>query len=836
MRRVSTRFIPNSRAVRRRWHNLHRYPLPSSALAFASSSASYSLPSVHSNFACHYSTKQRKETNTDISAPKAKIPLQQKVSNFIVNFIKQESKVFAKSLDSSLELYGEPGEEDFRAVLDPRLQTELDSALDYHNKLFIILSHNPISIPPQAYLYFLDRIETPLEGKSRSLLLKRLLYHQQYHTCWKICMDTYTSLTDLEDFLDLASASLTENNCFKFGFTNLLLASQSAVPNQRLHNHILDAMSFKFGIDRARIQAVLEFSLDIETIQTLEDLNSFKKRNEDSILHDVVFEMIYLRKYFLLMENRSSMSVGECYNVLQGREALLTTPGWLTSISPPFWMSSVLIHTSKVSFPTPAIASIMVESINHNLQSIKHIQINESDAVYILRSQGKLKAYNIYSLYSASCKNTNSNKAIINILMKQILCQPHYVQLRSILYRHYQELDEIILITALHKVLEESKTDFVEISRKMFKKKSQTQRLAISKSLIKSVVANQFPIDELSKIILVFHSMDKSGKVLEVLLKSIERHNYSENDFYRFYSHIVESSEIRSTKSLLEVNRSCVLRHGLINANVLGTILERILHMSLRKDVILKRNPPTHKKPPKGFQKLHLLATIKERAAFHNSLRAMGQTFSLLTAEEIALVIDIIRKYVYSSSFNFTKDKWGKEYILRNITSETLRFVDRASKQDSKTTILKLRDILSHVNGDSLEIRGHLFKVIVRDDPIKAIKLIQFYKDRKSGLGGVMKFMISGILTTERLDRNQKLQFLDKFLSELKLLGYRYRIRQSTGHELVSILKQESVSGKALSPQSISWILEFSRNNKALNRVIHVHFRKDKRIDKLVAK
>ncbi|ABN68118.2 predicted protein [Scheffersomyces stipitis CBS 6054] len=759
---------------------------------------------------------------------KNSIPFKDKLSSFIVNFIKQESQALASSFDNDL-LYGNAIDvnTDYSIILEPQLQSEIDNALDNYNKLFILLSHNPISIPAQAYLHFLEKIDTPLDSKLRSLLLKRLLYHQQYETCWRICIDTYTSLTDIEDFIDLAAVSLRENNNSTFGLNSLLVASHSQVFNQRLHNHILDTLSFKFKIPRPDLEHKLSFYDELQTMQTLEDLALFRENNGSYMSNDVDYEVMYLRKHISLIRSDTSIKVSDCYGLLHERENLVRMPGWLSFISPSFLGSTTLNNAVGSLVSTPSISTKIVESINHILRTNKHIGLNEADVVYILNSQANIKAYNIYSLYIASNPSL-PNKRIVNLLMAQVILQLHYVQIRSILFRHYQVLDDDVLVEALVRVLGESTKDFEEIIGKLFKNSTFSQSLTISTTIVDLAVNSGYSVSQIERMLLIFHGFDKSGKLLGNLLKSETLSSYSEQQHIELYSKLIMAPEISSTKTLLELNR-CILRRGLIEETLISGILERVLNSTLRKDFILARARDSKRKLPQGFQRIHMLANVSERANFHNSLRALGQTYSLLGAKDMARVVDITSNYIFSRHFTFCRDKFGRDYLINNVVSEMMRFVERESRTKPKETIFKVRDLLTELKSDSKVIRCHLFRMMVREDPSKAIQLLQFYSDNKSSLAGIIPYMISGILSTEKLEKNRKLQVLDRFLSELVVLGYRHRITQKTGHELVRLLKQDSVSGKALTPQSVSWILEFSRNNKALNRVLQVHFRRDKK-------
>ena len=746
--------------------------------------------------------------------------LQLKVSNYIRAFIKQEALALSESINRNLLSLEEHNDNDKVTPayneLEPRLKHDFDKLLDNQNRLFFLLTFNPIIINPHLYISVYENLDTPIETTVKLLLFKRLLFHQQYDDCWKICMETYTSLTDIEDFLEVAFKALEENHNLTFGLFQLLIASQNDFTNQRLQNHIIDTICFKFNIRKTWIQENFSILLDIRGINTTEDLEHFKFNNLDIIQKNPNIQLLYLKKHFMLLDREISSQ--ECFDIITEFENLMKYSGWLSLVAPPFTGSSCLPNAILKTYSS---SSSIAKVITQTLHLGKEINLNENDITYILRSNPQIKSYTIYLLYMNVCSSKRlPNKHIINYFMNDVLFWKNYTQIKSILFENFSILDDEVLIRGLEVVFTESKTDFDILVLKIFKRVSKDHAIRIFQLLVTNLLQNQRTIGDIH---IIFKLCMRSNIKARECLKVLTTNQYTPQEVAYIHNEILKDKHLKSTLVVLEIARNILLRSPTIDYDMLPVIFDKILAITLKKDVILSRTTRTVKFDH-DIQKLLALANSTEKAVFHNSFRALGQTISLKQPRDIAKAIDTLHEHIFHRNFLFVRSKYGREYLLNGLVNEIMRFSERANS--SEQAILKIRDILGHTSNSI--VQGFLFRLMVKQDPQKSLKLLQHYQNNKRYLSGVIHYMISGIFSTSNLDKNQKIHTFDLFIKTLKELGYRHKVRQSTAFQLLHLLNKRNGDATQLSESSRTWVLDFFNKRKELNRVIKKRYKMHK--------
>ncbi|ODV81641.1 uncharacterized protein CANTADRAFT_92886 [Suhomyces tanzawaensis NRRL Y-17324] len=729
----------------------------------------------------------------------------QGIAGFLKNLIVKESQALSESINRNLDSLDE---DTHTADLEPNLKNDLAKILDTNHKLFIMLTYSPLLINPESYLALYEQLENPLDNALKTLLIRRLLFHRQYEKCWKICLETYTSLTDLEDFLDVAFQAFEENDNLAFGLLELLIASQTEEINPGFRNHIVDICSLKYKISKEWIQLNLSLWLELDNLQNIEDFSAFKASYN---INDRNSQMLYLKKLFETIQHNSP-NQQEIAHLIQEHGDITKYPGWLSVVGPQF------AHSSNFPFlkewKTPMIATALSKYVETLADSTN---LNANDVVYLIRSNPNFDAYQTYQAYHKNGKK--SNKYIINYLLSKLNEAGTIEQINSVLAEHFQVLDDSPLIKSISRVYVESHQNFASCFKQL-NSLPQDRKEKLIPEFLDLAFSSPIPIHDVHKLIKQLH-FSYNPKGIRNVLRKVANGEYPRDEQLHFYRLLASDDQLLSKQMVLELFRSMLLRSNIYEHTLIGDMFEKLLELTLRKEVILARSEGSNQKFHHDIQKLLFFATSKEKADFHNALRAFGQTISLMEAKNIATVIYSINERFQSGQFTFVTSVYGKDYIMNNLMLEVMRFVERSG--DSTSGILKMRDIISTLNDSNSQkealatAQSSLFKLMIKDDPTKAVKLLQLYQTTKAKLSGKITFMILGILTSPKLDINQKIQFFKSFLDKLKEYGYNYRIRQVIIHQVMKVLRDDKLK---LSHDSKIWLFGILQEVKGTKRVV----------------
>lgn len=714
--------------------------------------------------------------------------IQTKVTSFIKNILKQESAALTDSFNRNL--ISVESEDDI--FIHPKLKSDLLKILDNNNKLFVVLTYNPILIDPKLYLLLYEKLDSQIDTNLKVLLFKRLLFLQEYKSCWKIVLETYTSITDIEEFLDLAYKSFEENDDLDFGPFNLLLECyQDEGVSQTIKNFILETVQLKYGGKKA-FEESFEFGIELKTMSVTQMQDG--QAEQAGARNAPLTEMLYLKKRLSLVGTSPEETSSLIANLTISKYS-----GWLTLISPKYNLSNCLTKSSP-----PLICQIISKTIN-----LTSPNLNTQDVLYALNSKTNLNPYLLYLIYINRYLNTKRvpNRYIINHLFSMILENGINVQIRSVLFENWKICNEDLVVRAMVNLYRvENDTDFYKffnllnkepLVEKFITKMDKNTRIPRLKKLIDNCYTSRF------------------SKAIRLILKSVTLDSHSAEEITEFHTTIINDYTLRSKQILLECFRCLLLRTKLINQEIMNDLLDRLLHVSLPPNKILKRANSTDPKFNYDIQRLLHLATTDEKAQFHNMIRSMGQTISVL--ENPSAILNTVNIAVNSNSM--VRSTYGRQYLISSLITETVRFIER---KNPRCAILKVRDIKAELNFKS-NIDSCLFKLIVQDRPQNAFQIINTYKLNKKQLSGLLEHMISGILASTKLDKSEKFIFLDQFLKELKRLGYDHRLRQLTGYEILNVLSDES--SKLLDSSKVL-ALNMMKSNKTLHRPVMKNLKK----------
>ncbi|CAI5757954.1 unnamed protein product [Candida verbasci] len=250
----------------------------------------------------------------------------------------------------------------------PNLKSNLNKAVDYENKLYTLLLYDPILIDPKLYLFFyyhdVNRNET-----IKKLLIKRLVYHRQFKACWQIFMESYTSISDLDTFIETVDGVLHS----KFDFLDFILCMP--LEDNHQFKQLVNTITYIYKPD-----------FEIEEIIELWSQYSISPPLKDDTIE---YKIIYLKK----MIDKDPEDV---FYYISKYPEVLNYPGW----------TSLLPNQSTCKYsPRPKFE--MTDTIK---------VLDETDTLNVLDSVDPSKILQL---------TTSQNSILINMIARRILKNPN---------------------------------------------------------------------------------------------------------------------------------------------------------------------------------------------------------------------------------------------------------------------------------------------------------------------------------------------------------------------------------------------------------------------------
>lgn len=744
--------------------------------------------------------------------------------------------------------------------LDPKIIAQLDSESEYINKLYILLTYNPISIDPNLYIHFLDYLKCDLPPNIKNLLYRRLIFHQMYEKIWEIFNESYTSLNDIEDLLDSLISELQQLNNMTFGLLDLILASRSNYFSPAFQSTILETICYKLHLNRELIESCILTHQQLDSIYSIDDLDNYKLPD-----NHIFLKQIHTKKLMELAFIEGRDEVTKQLKKVLFDEKLTSFPGWLVLLGPAFDKSTYL---SRDLYNSDLNGGDLID-ISQN------IKLNELDIIYLIRSRMKVDYDTVYLIYESSTKAENLTKYMYNHLFLKSK------DFKRILLSKASYLETELIIKAISQTFD-NLNEFQEIASRLDNLMSKdSAQLVYITVLENNLNSRAYSLEDLKDLIKITNKFDHKRKSLRSIFKFVK--SESEEELILFYSSLI--AEIKFSRfDLLEIMRNLIIKNDIFHKTIICNLFDKILNMTLvhvdmeylkrtyeaaefsieqrRREVfeeeerelqliqrrIIKEEErinklekegrlfdedldeleylkkPKHKKDAlkklKSFNDFHYRferSSPAEKIRFHNSLREMGQMLSVLNFQDTSKIITILHDHIYSNQFFYCYAKEGKDYIYNHILDEITRFSEKET--GSKVAIIKMRDVLGNIECEAIPIRGCIFKLMVKDDLSKAVKLLQFYQQDKRSISNLIPYIISGIFATD-LTKNQKLIIFKKFLEEMINLGYRHELTRRTGEELFRLLKSHKGIENQISPEMMGWVWSLILKNKHLKPAV----------------
>ncbi|KAI5964171.1 uncharacterized protein KGF55_002113 [Candida pseudojiufengensis] len=605
----------------------------------------------------------------------------------------------------------------------PDLKKKLKNSLDFENKLFTVLTYDPVLIDPRLYLHF---YYPEIDGPMKKLLLERLLFHQQYSTCWQLFLGE--TLIDIDEFLTSVKSIFNKQNN-EFAIIYFIL-SQPNLDENGIHKiQILDSLTHIFKINARQ---VLDIYYEINDLRNIDDIMNYENNN-------FATDVIKLKKIISLLYYEGA-SKQEISQILLQFPQLLIKPGWVSSLLPKFEFYSCLLFED-----IPKNLEPFMDSIKEILPV--GVRLNDVDAIYLLHSN--VDPFVLFSSYKLS----RMQKNISNLMIESMLRTSKIEEVKAAFLTCSEKLTLPVAVGCLDLLLP------VEISALSLIKPLN--------ALIRDSVVMQLTQLSPSHYLELIPYYTHDYKVSRHLIKSYCESSIADIEDLKFLA----SQNSLSKRTLLEIFRSTLLRTEIIDENFIDIILNSIL----RKSITKVGNFST------SFESLTLL----ERNLFHATLRSLGQSISVLPPESLASVMDILYKVLHSTTFEFKDDDIAQKYLLKSISNEVFNFVLR---EENRVEILST--VMSKMETSTFWVKYNLIKGTVLDDYKNSIKLLKFYSKDKLQLAEFFPAIISGILNFENLELNKKINLLDFFFKQAKIYGFNNVIKMKNGFEIVKYFKE----------------------------------------------
>lgn len=721
----------------------------------------------------------------------------------------------------------------------PNLSNELKRSIDFENKLFTILSYDPILIDPRIYLHYYEGVAglslssaSSSETSLKKLYIERLLYHRKFHLCWQLFLDSCNNsnnnnntLNELDEFLEIIHNCLrNKSDSYRFSLLDLIVNLPQDINENNMLQQIIDSMEYIYQPD-FNIEQIIQISVNMNQIYNLEELEKYYLQcQQDQNQNTFELDVLYLKRVMkLILQQQESTTTSKksiIQNYLLQFPHITSQPSWLSLIFPLFNSSTNFVpnNTGNNKFndiKTPNEIVPFIEASKFILTE-RETKLNELDILYILRSN-LVKPYTIYLAYNQSSSTTivpntlqkknRKNKIIINELTRNLLNDPPRLQ---IIYKQNMNLlNESLIIKCLNILIPflENATNCNEL----FDKFDEKIRLNI---IIQSIdIVNKLNCWQLENLILKYNYHEH--KFTRVLINQYLYLYKSKAMELNRLIELTKSKQIKSRNALLEINRASLLRgNGSIDSTLICIIFDRLIQLTVPKQsdgggTTDDNETITTKNSQFALQFKWNLTTI-EKNKFHQTIRSFAQTLSLLTPDKLLQVLIILGKYMSDNQqFYYHNDTEAKNYLIKCLTNDIFQFINRKMGRNSVDYI---KSLLDQINQDSLHvgepkilywIEYWLFKSIVLNDYQKSLELLSNLpvviqkRNKPINLTKFIPAVISGIIDNKQFNSiEEKFEFLIKFLLDLKLNNFNNKLTMNASVKLINEIIKSSKGNK----------------------------------------
>lgn len=667
----------------------------------------------------------------------------------ILQFIRDETKYLSESMKIDESLNENPQISPDK--IDPALLSQIAALPDIHEQFATLLRLPKFAVHPDVLLQFYSLLPV-VDEPERQLLLRRLVFHRLWHQFWQTAITDATSLSDVEDLVELIHSELQASNNNLFGVWEAIRAAVHQTTTSGLLNSILEGIEFKFGFLKTQISDFVAYIRELDNVETQEELELLEESQRDALSNNMIHKAFYIQAR-LRFDNCVFVEKDPCF---------LKSPGWYS-----FLTSSIpqrihyLAYGSETEAETPSLAqkpALMSYFLHHRLA-----YLNENDLFSLFQSATPQDAKRIYLLaYKNSQRNLVLSRRIFNHILllaklhkdDKLILEVFEKFLKYVSPKNCQSLIPMILQTNPRTLrsFEKKRQDLFFDSLSIFMKNGLSLKDLLS--VIKYCNNNRQTIRLALK-----SSKINPEAVQEVIATSLR--------------------EKLTVYNLLEVLRFA-FRHHVTNdssCRILDKIVLRIWNIELFE----RRGQALNYRSRDDFAFFYAMASKEERTRLVYCLSTVGQAISLLQDYEMAKFFNSLYDFWFSShGLSFVNSKAGKTYLLDLLIRKTMQFVYRQHEaKDPKAGIKRVRDTLDALTFKNWAGQKSLFEFIVQDEPKVAFRIVRAYTSNKPAFASsIMNGIIRGILRSKKLTPPERIQATKEVLKMCKRLGLNHKISQ----------------------------------------------------------
>ncbi|QEL61561.1 hypothetical protein CJJ09_003708 [Candidozyma auris] len=647
----------------------------------------------------------------------------------ILQFIRDETKYLSESMkiDESLNENSQISPD----KIDPALSSQIAALPDIHEQFATLLRSPKFAVHPDVLLQFYSLLPV-VDEPERQLLLRRLVFHRQWHQFWQTAITDATSLSDVEDLVELIHAELQASNNNLFGVWEAIRAAVHQTTTSGLLNSILECIEFKFGFSKTQISDFVAYIRQLDNVETQEELKLLEESQADALSNNMIHKAFYIQAS-LRFDNCVSVEKDPCF---------LKSPGWYS-----FLTSSIpqrihyLAYGSETEAETPSSAqkpALMSYFLHH-----RSAYLNENDLFSLFQSATPQDAKRIYLLaYKNSQRNLVSSRRIFNHILslaklhkdEKLILEVFEKFLKYVSPKNCQSLIPMILQTNPRTL-------------RSFEKKRQDLFFDSLSIFMKNGLS-------LKDLLSVITYCNNNRQTIRLALKSSKINPEAVQE-------VIATSlrEKLTVYNLLEVLRFA-FRHHVTNdssCRILDKIVSRIWNI----EVFERRGQALNYRSRDDFAFFYAMASKEERTRLVYCLSTVGQAISLLQDYEMAKFFNSLYDFWFSShGLSFVNSKAGKTYLLDLLIRKTMQFVYRQHEaKDSKAGIKRVRDTLDALTFKNWAGQKSLFEFIVQDEPKVAFRIVRAYTSNKPAFASsIMNGIIRGILRSKKLTPPERIQ------------------------------------------------------------------------------
>ncbi|EGW31995.1 uncharacterized protein SPAPADRAFT_61106, partial [Spathaspora passalidarum NRRL Y-27907] len=269
---------------------------------------------------------------------------------------------------------------------------------------------------------------------------------------------------------------------------------------------------------------------------------------------------------------------------------------------------------------------------------------------------------------------------------------------------------------------------------------------------------------------------------------------------------MLATTYVNNKQILLELFRRATLDLELDPA-FLTQVYNKLIYVTMTKQ---------HNSNFDTFHNTFVESSYTRRAEFHNTIRALAQTLSLVDEQKLATILSALINFVQTDQFYYRGDTHGINYLIRDIIKEIIRFKQR---QDMDLVAF-MKSVVKKVNASPKSYLVYwYFKLLVLENPRNAFKLID---SDNSEIGNYFPALVSGILNSASLESNAKVKVLVELINYAHEKGLVQHLNVKTAGELIKLIKSKSITADTID-------LVYSLDSKVLRTAIRLQLAKIKR-------